>query len=353
MKYILAIITASLIAVSFAGCSVFKKAPAETAEETTEKSENSKASDATENSAKQTCTVGDISFEVPADWEAVNGLEGSFTSPDKKTAYQLQGESMLGSYTPDEFFHNLIDSYSSSYEIVRKEKGVSPLTTADGTECLAGRIEMISSNTLFSIDVLIAPSKNTVLTYASQCSENNMPSSDIRDVTKTTVFNIATEDMASGRKFKISVGTEIHLNDDGSFKYFETSGDPESSYFEGNYEVYYGQAAFDKIVSMSEYGFTKEELENTLSANMNGYSIGGSSPMDYFNNEDSSGKEGYRICKDSFYTIIMHTNKLYENGKETESDGTALYFGYYIPEIEQFDLLSVNTVTYTQWTEIK
>jgi hypothetical protein len=353
MKYILVIITASLIALSFTGCSTFTKSLMEAAEETTEKSENSKASDTTENPAKQTCTVGDVSFEVPAEWDAVNGLDGSFTSPDKKTAYQLQGESILGSYTPDEFFHELINSYSSSYKIVRKEKGVSPLTTADGTECFAGRIEMTENNVLFSIDVLIAPSKNTVLTFASQCKENRKPYSDIRDVTKTTVFNIGTEDMASGRKFKVSIGTEIHLNDDGSFKYFKESGDPNGSYFQGSYEVYYGQAAFDKLVSMKEYGLTEEELESTLSANMNGYSIGGSSPMDYFNNGEASDNEGYHICRDTFYTIIMHTNVLVEDGQASDMDGTAIYMGYYLPEIEQFDLLSINTVTYTQWTEIK
>lgn len=75
--------------------------------------------------------------------------------------------------------------------------------------------------------------------------------------------------------------------------------------------------------------------------------------MDYFNNGEASDNEGYHICRDTFYTIIMHTNVLVEDGQASDMDGTAIYMGYYLPEIEQFDLLSINTVTYTQWTEIK
>ncbi|MDE6020372.1 MAG: hypothetical protein K2H01_05155 [Ruminococcus sp.] len=368
MKRILTIITALLIAVSFTGCNIFKTAVKEAVEELSEKAKESRTAEVSENlrtteytnsesDSNKICTVGDISFEVPADWNAVSELEGSFISPDKKTAYQLQGESMLGSFTPKEFYDELVSSYSDSYNVIYTEDDVTPITSADGTKCFVGRIKMTNNNILFNIDVLAAPNKNTVLTFAAQCTENNEPDTDIREITKTVSFNIGAEDTASGRNFKISNGTEIHLNDDGSFKYFKNSDDADSSYFEGNYEVYYGQAAFDKLVSMSEYGLTEEELENILSANMNGYSVGGSHPMDYLENSETadgvSDKKGYRICKDTFYTIIMHTNVLVENGEVSDIDGTALYMGYYLPEIEEFDLLSVNTYTYTQWTEIQ
>ncbi len=353
MKYALALITASLIAVSFTGCRLFKKAVKDTSEEIVQESEASDTVESNESKAKQTCTVGDISFEVPSDWIAMEDYEGTFSSPNKKNVYQLQGESILGSYTPDEFFNELVDFYSSSYEIIRSESSVSPLTTADGTECFAGRIEITGSNALFSIDVLIAPDKNTVLTYAAQCPDDDYPETDIRDVTKTTVFNIGTEDMISGKKFKLSNGGEIHLNSDGSFKCLEEYGNIDSSYFEGSYEVYYGQAAFDKLVSMPEYGLTEEELESTLAANMNGYSIGGSSAADYFNDDETSSAEGYRICRDTFYAIIMQAEKLYEAGETSVIDNTALYIGYYVPELYTFDLLNTNSYTYTQWTEIE
>lgn len=356
MKKFLAMIAISFITVNFMGCNISVKEFSDEISRKTEELENcseNKSNNKTYADSKQTCTVGNISFEVPSDWIEMSEHENSFTSPDKKTAYQLQGESELGSFEPEEFYSNLCDTYSSTYYIVNKEK-LSSIKTADDTSCFVGRIKMTGRNILFNIDVLIAPDKNTVLTFASQCAEENEPDTDIREVTKTASFNIGTEDMASGRNFTISQGSEIHLNDDGSFKYFETSGDSNSSYFDGNYEVYYGQAAFDKLISMKEYGLTEDELERTLSANMNGYRVGGSRPMDYIeDSQNSSNEKCYRICKDTFYVIIMNTKTLTENGGISYIDGTVLYMGYYIPEIEQFDLLSVNTYDYTQWSEIK
>lgn len=358
MKRIIALLAVPMIAASLTGCRKFIPLIKDSDEKITEESENSAVPEesSTEAPQMQNCTVGNISFEVPGDWVPIEGFKGSFTSPDKKTAFQLQGESMLGSYSPKEFYEELANSYSSSYTITYKDEDVSSITTADGTDCFAGRIKMTANKVLFNIDVLIAPDKNTVLTFASQCPEDREPSSDIRDVTQTVVFNIGTEDMASGRKFKMSDGTEIHLNNDGSFRYFRETGKTDSDYFEGTYEAYYGQTAFDKLVSMTEYGLTEEELEQTLSANMNGYSIGGSSPLDYLESSgtiERSEKEYFRICKDTFYAIVLQTTSLNENGKISDSDNTVLFLGYYLSELQQFDMLNANSYNYTQWTEIK
>ncbi|MDD6268477.1 MAG: hypothetical protein PUA84_00265 [Oscillospiraceae bacterium] len=358
MKRMVAFLTVPMIAISLTGCRKFVPLIKNSDERITNEPENTTVSE--ESSAEapqmQSCTVGNISFEVPCDWEPIEGFEGSFTSPDKKTAFQLQGESILGSYSPEEFFDDLADSYSSSYTISYKDEDISSITTADGTECFAGRIQMTANKVLFDIDVLIAPDKNTVLTFASQCSEDREPSADIRDVTRTAVFNIGTEDMASGRKFSMSDGTEIHLNNDGNFRYFKEAGKTDSNYFEGTYETFYGQSAFDRIVSMTEYGLTEEELEQTLSANMNGYSIGGSSPLDYLESSgaiEPSEKEYFRICKDTFYAIVLKTTSLNEDNIISDSDNTVLFLGYYLPELQQFDMLNANSYNYTQWTEIK
>lgn len=301
-----------------------------------------------------TCTVGNISFDVDGSWEEMSGFEGTYTSADQKTVYMLQGTSPLGSYTPDEFFTQLVDMYTAEeYEVTYSDDSVSPLTAADGTECHVGRIEMLENSVKFCIDVLIAPDKNTVLTFASQCADFTVPDTDIRSVTETAVFHIGTDDMISGRSYTVSTGNEIKLQDDGRFFYYAESGNADSDYYTGNYEVYYGQAAMDKLVSMTEYGLTEEELERTLSASMNGYSIGGSMPYEYFDDDTGSDEEGYLVCRDTFYAVIMNTDTQCISGEESAAEGTALYLGYYIEELDMFDLVSANTFTYTQWTPVE
>ncbi len=302
----------------------------------------------------QTCTVDNITFEVNGNLKKMDGYDGAFVSQDNKSVYVLQGTSMLGSYTPNEFLTELVNIYSQSNEITYKDSSMTELITADGTECYVGRIEIVDSDGVAHfIDVLTAPDKNMAVTYAAQCAEGSAPDMDIRTITATTKFNIGTEDILTGKHLSLSDGTELHLENDGSFKYYQYASDPNSAYMTGTYEAYYGQEAFDKLVSMTEYGLTEEELENTLSANMNGYSIGGSSPYDYFDTEDSN-KESYHICKDTFYALIVNADTLHENGTETPAEGDiVLHIGYYIPELETFDMLNANSYEYFQWSIIQ
>ncbi len=363
MKKIALIALLTLTAASFTGCGFisafkegFKEGLIEAMEEnagiTPSRPESSSSQkDSTEAETQpQVCTVGNISFTVDGKWEEMAGYEGAFSSADNKTVYMLQGTSVLGSFTPDEFYSKLIEMYSSeSYELTYSDSGVTAITTADGTECFVGRIEMLQENVKFCIDVLIAPDKNTVLTFAAQCADFTTPETDIRRVTETTEFHIGTEDMMTGHTLSISSGSELHLETDGTFRYYEDGSDPDSAYLSGTYEVYYGQAAFDKLVSMTDYGLTEEELERTLAASMNGYSIGGSMPYDYFD-DDSDAEEGYHICRDTFYALVVETDTLYENGTESPSEGSVLHLGYYIPELEIFDLVNANTYNYNQWS---
>ncbi len=373
MKRIAFILALALTSVSLSGCGFideFKKSYKEALKEsireeiaaeigsTAESNHKEEISDEdTENKTSTSdtvlCTVGNVSFEVKSDWEPIDidGFEGSFKEDGGKAVYQLQGSSSLGSFEPQGFFDYLVDYYGESHEVTYSDDSLSEHTAPDGTECLVGRIELLKDKAIFYIDVLIAEDKNTVLTFAAQCAETSEPATDIREVTETACFNIGTEDMLTGRRFTTSDDTAMYLEDDGTFRYCESASDPDNAYFSGTYEVFRGQAAIDKLVSMEDYGLTEEELETTLAANMNGYSVGGSMPYDYF--DDSSSDEGYHICKDTFYALVMETNTLYENGEESSVDATVLYFGYYVEELGIFDLLNANSVSYSQWTAVE
>ncbi len=377
MKKISLLLALSLTAASLSGCGFideFKKSYKEALKESIREeiaaeigssTENDDENDHTEdfsdqnsenetgNSGSTLCTVGNISFEVKSDWEPIDidGFEGSFAEDGGKAVYQLQGSSALGSYEPQGFFDYLVDYYGESHEVTYSDDTLSNHTAPDGTECLVGRIELLKDKVIFCIDVLIAEDKNTVLTFAAQCAETSEPATDIREVTETACFNIGTDDMLSGRRFTTSNDTAMYLEEDGTFRYCESASDPDNAYFAGTYEVFRGQEAIDKLASMTDYGLTEEELESTLAANMNGYSVGGSMPYDYF--DDSSSEEGYHICKDTFYALVMDTETLYEDGTEAPAEATVLYFGYYVEELGIFDLLNANSVSYSQWTPVE
>jgi lipoprotein len=323
----------------------------ELSEETTEINTEAFAEQATEVLSYQTCTVDNVSFMVDSSWKPLNGHEGTFATPDEKNVYQLQGVSSLGSYTPEEFFQHLKDIYSESNEIVRSDDTLTSFVTSDNLESYIGRIDMKVNGIFFSIDVLIVPQKNKVVTFAGQSPSENDLSVDVRDITKTASFNIAAGDYISGNTFIAKDGSELCLGSDGEFIYYQSEEDHNKPYCTGTYEVYYGQEAFDKLSTMEEYGLTKEELEETLSANMNGYKLGGFNISDFINSDDYYESDDiYQICKDSFYAVILHNEKLVDSGSTSDMGNDTLYIGFYISELEYADMLNVMTANYAGWT---
>ena len=166
-------------------------------------------------------------------------------------------------------------------------------------------------------------------------------------------FEIGSQDYITGNTFTCSDGSQLCLQDDQRFFYYRSEDDHENQYYDGTYEVYYGQAAMDKVASMTEYGLTEQELEQILLANMNGYVPGESTPMDYFYSmgdiEDTRTR--YSICRDTFYAVILHNDHLVRSPEDIiEAGNSVLYLGFYIPELNMADLTNANALSYTQWT---
>ena len=148
-------------------------------------------------------------------------------------------------------------------------------------------------------------------------------------------------------------GSQLCLQDGGDFRWYQSAEDHEKPYYEGVYEVYYGQAAMDKVASMTEYGLTMEELERVLAANMNGYIPGGSRPSDYLyaTGELEDNRERYQVCLDTFYAVILHNQRLVSSPEDVQEGGNSvLYIGFYLPELEMADLTNCNAMSNTQWT---
>ncbi len=297
----------------------------------------------------QECTVGNVTFSVPSDWEEISGYEGSFISSSKKCAYQLQGESNLGSFTPDEFFEYLINYYKDTdHEIISSDAQLSDIRTVDGSEAKVGNIKMTKNNVVFSTDVLLVPQKNKAITFALQTADEKYIETNIREITKTAKINVGNEDYIKGNTFIASDSSKLCLNDDMTFKYYQ-SKDSEDVYCDGKYECYYGQAAIDKVASMTEYGITEEELEQTMSENLNGYVPGGSSPLDFISDETVSGENTYHVCKDTFYAVILHNENLVDNGNTSPMGNDTLYIGYYLTETDNADMVNAVTSSYVSW----
>ncbi|EXG85608.1 hypothetical protein K413DRAFT_2398 [Clostridium sp. ASBs410] len=144
---------------------------------------------------------------------------------------------------------------------------------------------------------------------------------NVTELRESLMFETGNADYVSGNTYLYDDGSELCLHEDGTFAYYEKEEELEKQYLTGTYETFYGQPAFDQVTSMEEYGLEIEELENFLSANMNGYIPGGSRPIDYTyatKPDMNDTRPRYQICRDIFYAVVFH-NMIYVN-KEGEQE---------------------------------
>lgn len=304
-------------------------------------------------------STGEITFDIESDWTQAEGTHMFFTK-EKEQVYGLNGSSPLTSRTPQEFFDDLANYYEKEgqYHITEKTDSLSQWISSEGVACEYGTLYGKLDSALVYTTVLIAPQKNLVLTFEGQAEDKEGNEQALKDTLpqlyESVTFDVGSRDYISSNTFLSEDGSELCLQEDGSFRYYRTENDHESQYYEGTYEVFYGQPAFDKIASMTEYGLTAEELEQMLASNMNGYIPGGSSPMDTLYALDPDRKDDrtrYYVCRDTFYALILHNDKLVLSPEEEKEQGhDTLYIGYYIPELEIADLTNANTGSHFTWT---
>lgn len=154
----------------------------------------------------QSCTVNQVTFSVSKELKPME-QDGAFTTKDQTVVYHLQGTSPMGSQTPEEVYEELKEFYASSYEVVASDDGLSSFQTV---------------------------------------------TMDIREITGTATIDIGNEDYITGNTFIGGDDSELCLKEDGSFDYYQVVEEHDGPRYVGTYEVYYGQDAIDKVVSMSE-----------------------------------------------------------------------------------------------------
>ena len=300
-----------------------------------------------------------VAFDVSAEWTQAEGTDLFYTANGKQV-YGLNGVSGLGSYTPQEFYENLINYYRTSNQFTDLDapEELTPWQSSDGVACQVAHLTGYKDNLIYCTKLVIAPQKNMVLTFCGQAYQDQVSAPShvwygLNLLCDSLTFEIGTEDRISGNTFLCGDGSQLCLQNDGSFRYYQSADDHENQYYEGVYEVFYGQAAMDKVASMTEYGLTMEELERVLAANMNGYIPGGSKPNDYFYamGELEDNRERYTVCLDTFYAVILHNQRLVRSPEDVAEGGNStLYIGFYLPELNMADLTNCNAASYTQWT---
>ena len=259
-----------------------------------------------------------------------------------------------------ELYEELVNYYRTTNQFTDLDapEELTPWQSSDGVACQVAHLTGYKDTLIYCTKLVIAPQKNLVLTFCGQAYKDQAGNPSrvwypLNLLCESLTFEVGTRDEISGNTFLCGDGSQLCLQDGGDFRWYSSAEDHEKPYYEGIYEVYYGQAAMDKVASMTEYGLTMEELEQVLAASMNGYIPGGSRPSDYFyaTGELEDNRERYQVCLDTFYAVTLHNQRLVSSPEDVQEGGNSvLYIGFYLPELEMADLTNCNAMSNTQWT---
>ncbi len=287
------------------------------------------------------CNVEDVTFQIGSSWKPHEDQEGLYVA-EGKYYFGLQGISELASYSPEEFYKELLDVYNSKTMILEKDETLKEFVAKDGTECLTATVKLMNSQSEYLlIDIIIAEDKNRVLTFVGQAKTDSENLPLVHTISESVTFNKGNEDYASGHRLVSDKNNELDLKSNGDFVYYNDTNNHEKEFATGTYEVYYGQEAVDKVASLKEYGLTNDELEEQIKYDMCGYALNG-------------GSVKYHVSKDTFYCFIMHVEQLTNEPNDVEdSDNDVLFVGYYIDELELFHMLNCNVVEYCEFEYIE
>ena len=227
---------------------------------------------------------------------------------------------------------------------------MKPYTTANGIEGYIGRITLTEpgsngqSDIHHEIDVLVLPQKNYVVTFDAQyVSPNSLPV-DIREITNTARIDIATEDVTKGGMF-VDQNTDslLDLSTEGQFITYFDKNDKEGEYVQGTCEIYRGKEAVEKAAALTEYGLTKEELNDRIDRALSGYSLNGTMP--------GSTSDTYHVCEDDFYAMVFDVSSHHgEDGSaEQIENNNVLYIGFYIEELDTLDMVNCKSLSQYLW----
>ena len=299
------------------------------------------------------CVYEYVTFCVGDNWKKIDDIDGAFVYPDNKSIYMLQGVSPLGARVDaDTVYKSLIDHYSQQNNQIDENacEDMKPYTTANGIDGYIGRITLTElgsngqSDIHHEIDVLVLPQKNYVVTFDAQCVSSNSLPIDIREITNTARIEIATEDVTKDGVFvEQNTDSLLDLSTEGHFITYFDKNNKEGEYVQGTCEIYRGKEAIEKVAALTEYGITKDELNDQINSALNGYSL----------NETMTGStsDSYHVCEDDFYAMVFDVSSHHgEDGSvEQIENNNVLYIGFYVEELDTLDMINCKSLSQYLW----
>lgn len=298
--------------------------------------------------------LDEFTFYTNPDWDRHN--EMAFQTKDGNQVFGITGISPLGANGSKEFFQTTYEFLKAEgkLKIEKVSESFEERTNSQGISYQVGWMEGHMGASPNITAFVMVPQKNLAISFFAQLRDDSIPAEEVKaeieKMFQDIEFHYGGKDYVSGNTFIVGEKSELVLYPDKTFKYYLSMDDHENNYYEGTYEVAYGDAAVDMVLSSKGHSVTKGVLERLLSLQQErgAHLMNNSSFVSWKRARESegqkvepnlSGEYVYKVNRDTFHAIILHNKKLVTSRIiEEDIDVRTLYLGQYIKDLNGFDL---------------
>lgn len=315
-------------------------------------------------------TYGNLTFKVGSDWTEIDDerADVTFVHSDGYTQYSLLAlyDDTMSSDV-EEYFKKLLSELMDSGKTLDPKglKPIVPYTMADGRDAYVGRITVTKDDLAYAeTDVLLIPDIKYMIAIVGVYTKNRKLPMDVRDITDTVTINKETgavtkttvEGGVTSKTVNVNscfydanTGSLLDMTDTENFKIYVFADNKDGLYSGGTYEVYMGDDAVDKVDEMTFYGITREEVELMINRAQEGYAL--ATGLSYQN----PGDKLYSVDRNDFCAMVFNIEYIHDDsGNITENKKQpVLYVGFYVEELDMFDMTNCMTFSTYRWERQK
>lgn len=313
---------------------------------------------------RYTTTDGRLSFEIPVGFEVHPEFESIFFNETISLGIDSYNQlnNMRSCY--EDIATNLALNFGLSSWTDYEEMKSIRLGGATGSYAdflfFDGRYEWI-------IRAIFLPSADIFIQLVTFSENGDVIQDMMNHLTNSLTFQIEThltvEDRVSGNSFQSSNdGSLMVLETDGTYRYYQSSEDLTDNYYQGTYEVFYGDEAMAEMSNLTQYGLDIFELLAYVEQQEeHGYVVGLSMDNSHlaFSFDDDGNIIGINpdlpretVKRTDFCTLITYPEIIVTGGQTIEANSKLNpYIGYYLESKNGMELTNCNNLSVALWVK--
>ncbi len=274
-----------------------------------------------------------FSLEIPSDFKSTSS--DFLYENEEEILLNINSIYSLAPYTPDESYDEFKNRYLYVDEVIYLKEDLTQFTSIDGTVYYNAYCESITEyGAYLKTEFLFIPEHNLIVILAMETKEESDLSLDFLDKMKESIsFRTLNNHSLVDCSLVDNYGGMLILSSDNTFKYHSSLNDT-SSYVFGTYKYAFSNDAVNLLTTLPSLENEADAFNREINTQLINYTV---------MYDDSILENDYIVSLSDFFSLVLYVEGESNNDNLEEYTNLIPYYGFYVPSLDSFDLVNLNT----------